>query len=112
MNCERTWERYDEDEYFIYFFRINPRLTYVTEKDKLLYAKYQLQQKLLDEVDNKIISQDEAIQKYKTVFDKVQANNQKLAEIIHFHKVYYEEQIKIAKEKLENNTIQSINNLM
>lgn len=48
MSCERTHERYDEDEYFVKFFQIHPYLTYVKEDDELNMLKLKIQRQLIE----------------------------------------------------------------
>jgi CRISPR/Cas system CSM-associated protein Csm2 small subunit len=94
MSCERTYERYDEDEYFMIFLRIHPYLYYHHESSEISHKKFEIQCKLLTQIDANEITTEKAKQIYGEISLKIQANKQKMAEVICFHKKFMDAEIK------------------
>ncbi len=99
MSCGSTYERYNEDEYFLIFLRIHPYLSYHHEKSNVSSKKYEIQCKLLNEISENIISKDDAKKIYEEISLKCQANRQKLADVECFHRRCMEMEITKAKTK-------------
>jgi len=65
--CERSYERYDENEYFLKYLSIHPILIYsLKEVDK---KKKELQLYLLDEFNKENITYDELNEKYTIIIE-------------------------------------------
>jgi hypothetical protein len=82
--CERTYERFDENEYFLKYLTIHPILIYsFKEVDK---KKKELQLFLVDELNKENISYDELSKKYNTIIELERQNKIKLDELRDYHK--------------------------
>lgn len=82
--CERMYERFDENEYFLKFLNIHPILSYsLKEVDK---KKKELQLFLLDEFNKENINYDELSEKYNTIIELERQNKIKLDELRQYHK--------------------------
>jgi len=81
--CERTYERFDENEYFLKYLSIHPILIYsLKEVDK---KKKELQLFLLDEFNKENISYDELSEKYNIIIELERQNKIKLDELRYYH---------------------------
>ena len=106
MSCSRTYENYDENEYFLKFHNIHPILMYSTNKYDL--QKKELQITLLNKLNDKLIDEDtlkniynDLIKleiKYKNILNKIQYEHKEI-----------ENNIKINNEKNLINFISFIN---
>lgn len=106
MSCSRTYENYDENEYFLKFHNIHPILMYSTNKYDL--QKKELQITLLNKLNDKLIDEDtlkniynDLIKleiKYKNILNKIQYEHKEI-----------EKNIKINNEKNLINFILFIN---
>jgi hypothetical protein len=106
MSCSRTYENYDENEYFLKFHNIHPILMYSTNKYDL--QKKELQITLLNKLNDKLIDEDtlkniynDLIKleiKYKNILNKIQYEHKEI-----------ENNIKINNEKNLINFILFIN---
>lgn len=65
--CERTYERYDENEYFLKYLSIHPILIHSLKK--VDQKKRELQLYLLDELNKKNISYEELNKKYNIIIE-------------------------------------------
>jgi len=98
MNC-RTYELYDENEYFLKYLNIHPILTYSDkELDKV---KKELQITLLNKFNNELISYEDLQKIYEDIL-KIENNNKNILYDIQEQHKEIEEKI---HKNIENNLI-------
>jgi hypothetical protein len=91
-----TYERYDENEYFLKFLTIHPILLYSTDKydnHKKLYQQY-----LIDLFNTEKLTYEELENQYNKLI-KIETENKIILE-----------QIKVQHTKIEENIIKTMNN--
>lgn len=110
MSCDRTYERYDEDEYFMRFFRIHPYLSYVNEDDEINQLKLSIQRRLIELSNDKNIdfSQDKCIEKYSKLVNIQTDNKCFLAKT----EAEMKKLLKSIKNEMNNNTIDRFKNIL
>lgn len=96
MSCYHTYERYDENEYFLKFKEIHPYLYYANDKYNIEKKKFQL--KLLDKLENKILTEEQFTDIYKLLMIKENNKYTHLAEIKKIHTQI----LKNEEEQLDN----------
>lgn len=95
----RTYELYDENEYFLKYLTIHPILIYSNkplDKKKLEYQQY-----LLDRYNNKFITYNDLQQKYNNIYNIERKLKNKLIDIQVLNK-------KIENDIKNNNELQLI----
>lgn len=83
MNC-RTYELYDENEYFLKYLSIHPILIYSLKDVDI--KKKELQLYLLDEFNKEIITYDKLCDKYKIVMEQEKQGRTALETIKYNHR--------------------------
>jgi lipid II:glycine glycyltransferase (peptidoglycan interpeptide bridge formation enzyme) len=69
MSCEKTYERFDEDEYFIKFFQIHPYLSYANADDEFNKTKLDLQRRLIETHGEGKYSKEKCLKVYTDLLD-------------------------------------------
>ena len=100
MNC-RTYEQYDENEYFLKYLNIHPWILYSIKKNDI--NKKNFQYSLLDKFNKEIITYDELKKNYQLILNIERSNKQLIADLQYKHKMI-EEQC----EEIINNNIDSL----
>lgn len=94
--CERTYERYDENEYFLKFLSIHPILIYSLKEVDIKKKEFQLY--LLDEFNKENITYDNLKFKYDKLIEYEKQGKIELDTIKYYHK-HIEEMILKSHEK-------------
>lgn len=110
MSCEKTHERYDEDEYFVRFFKVHPYLSYVKEDDELNMLKLKIQRQLIESngSDDVVHSREKCINVYNTLI-KMQNDNKKFIIDTEFE---MRQMIKNIKNEMNKNMITRFQNIL
>jgi len=104
MNC-RTYEQYNEDEYFLKYLAIHPWILYSNQPND--FNKKQFQIFLLDKFNKEIITYDELRDKYSTIMNAEKQNKQLLSELHYKHKL-----IEDKCEEFNNNNLNNLYKLL
>ena len=106
MSCSRTYENYNENDYFLKFHNIHPILVYSNNKYDL--KKKELQITLLNKLNNKLINEETFYNIYNDLI-KLENKYDNILNKINYEHKEIEKNIKINNEKNLINFISFIN---